>query len=86
MRAELLAAYNRVDIALDPFPYSGGTTSLEALWMSVPVLTLRGERFMSRMGESLLMNAGLAGWMANDAEHLLRLAVAHAGDRDTLAE
>ncbi len=84
-RADLLAAYNRVDIALDPFPYTGGTTSLEALWMSVPVLTLRGERFMSRMGESLLMNAGLAGWIAEDTDHLLRLAVAHAADRDALA-
>jgi len=84
-RAELLAAYNRVDIALDPFPYTGGTTSLEALWMSVPVLTLRGDRFMSRMGETLLTNAGLPDWIADDADHLISLAVAHAADRKTLA-
>lgn len=83
-RGELLAAYNRVGIALDPFPYTGGTTTLEALWMSVPVLTLRGDRFMSRMGETLMRNAGLHDWIADDGDHLVRLAVAHAGDRETL--
>lgn len=84
-RAELLAAYKRVDIALDPFPYTGGTTSLEALWMSVPVLTLRGDRFMSRMGETLMTNAGLSNWIADDADHLVRLAFDHAADRQALA-
>ena len=83
-RADLLAAYNRVDIALDPFPYTGGTTSLEALWMSVPVLSLRGSRFMSRMGETLLMNAGLPDWIAEDAEHYVQLAVSRASDRTSL--
>lgn len=84
-RADLLAAYNRMDIALDPFPYTGTTTSLEALWMSVPMLSMRGDRFMSRMGESLLMNAGLPGWIADDADHLVQLAVAHVADVDALA-
>lgn len=83
-RPNLLAAYNRVDIALDPFPYTGGTTSLEALWMSVPVMSLRGSRFMSRMGETLLMNAGLPDWIADDADHYVQLAVSHANDRATL--
>jgi len=83
-RVELLAAYNRVDIALDPFPYTGGTTTLEALWMSVPVLTLRGDRFMSRMGETLMRNAGLHDWIADDGDHLVHLAALHAGDRQTL--
>lgn len=84
-RAELLAAYNRVDVALDPFPYTGGTTTLEALWMSVPVLTLRGDRFMSRMGETLMTNAGLPDWIADDGDHLVQLAVAHASEREKLA-
>ncbi|QEI05272.1 tetratricopeptide repeat protein [Pigmentiphaga aceris] len=83
-RADLLAAYNRVDIALDPFPYTGGTTSLEALYMSVPVLSLRGGRFMSRMADTLLMNAGLSDWIADDADHFVQLAVSHAADRATL--
>lgn len=85
-RAGLLAAYNRVDIALDPFPYTGGTTSLEALWMSVPVLTLRGGRLLSRMGVTLLVHAGLPDWVATDAGDFLRRAVAHSADLEHLAQ
>lgn len=54
-----LAAHRRVDIALDPFPFTGGTaTTVEALWMGVPVLTLAGMSFLARQGVGLLMNAG----------------------------
>ena len=84
-RAEYLAAYQRVDITLDPFPFTGGTTSAESLWMGVPVLTLAGERLVSRQGVGLLMNAGLPEWIAQDGEDYVRRAVAHAGDRDGLA-
>jgi predicted O-linked N-acetylglucosamine transferase (SPINDLY family) len=84
-RNDVLAAYRRVDIALDPFPYPGGTTTLEALWMGVPVLTLRGERFIGHVGESILHNAGLADWVAADAEDYLRRAARHAGDAAALA-
>ncbi len=58
-REEHLAAFNRVDIALDPFPYNGTTTSVEGLWMGVPFITLRGNRFVSHVGESIAHNAGL---------------------------
>jgi tetratricopeptide (TPR) repeat protein len=84
-RANYLAAYHRVDIALDPFPFPGGTTTVEALWMGIPVLTLSGERFLARQGVGLLMNAGLSEWIALDHDDYLARAVAHAGDLQGLA-
>jgi len=84
-RPEYLAAYQRVDIGLDPFPFPGGTTTVESLWMGVPVLTLTGERFLSRQGVGLLMNAGLPEWIAADPEDYVARAVAHAGDLHRLA-
>ncbi|MBW8721207.1 MAG: tetratricopeptide repeat protein [Polaromonas sp.] len=84
-RANYLAAYQRVDIALDPFPFPGGTTTVEALWMGIPVLTLAGERFLSRQGVGLLMNAGLPEWVVADPHDYVARAVAHAGDLQRLA-
>lgn len=84
-RSNYLAAYQRVDIGLDPFPFPGGTTTAEALWMGVPVLTLAGERFLSRQGVGLLMNAGLPDWIASDLDDYLARAVSHAGDLQRLA-
>ncbi|HTH94764.1 MAG TPA: hypothetical protein VL550_06005, partial [Rhodocyclaceae bacterium] len=63
-RVDYFNAYNRIDIALDPFPYPGGTTSVEALWMGVPVLTLRGNRMLSHAGENIMTNLGLPEWIA----------------------
>jgi predicted O-linked N-acetylglucosamine transferase (SPINDLY family) len=83
-RDELLRAYRRVDIALDPFPFTGGTTTVEALWMGVPVLTLAGRQLVSRQGVSLLANAGLPGWIADDVEDYVRRAVAAARDLPAL--
>ena len=65
-RDAAMRAYGRVDVALDPFPYSGGTTTIEALWMGVPVLKLAGRRFSSRLGESYLRAVGLEDWIASD--------------------
>jgi len=84
-RASYLAAYHQVDIALDPFPFPGGTTTVEALWMGIPVLTLAGERFLSRQGVGLLMNAGLPEWVAADPDDYVARAVSHAGDLHALA-
>ncbi len=84
-RAEYLAAYGEVDIGLDPFPFTGGTTSAESLWMGVPVLTLDGDRLVSRQGVGLMMNAGLADWVARDADDYVAKAVAHAADVPALA-
>ena len=83
--AEHLAAYQRIDIALDSFPYPGITTTVESLWMGVPVLTLSGERFLSRQGVGLLMNAGLPDWIATDANDYVARASACASDLDRLA-
>lgn len=84
-RADHLAAYRRVDIALDPFPYPGATTSVEGLLMGVPVITLGGERFASRQGVSFVMNAGLPDWIAVDRDDYVARAVAHASDLTRLA-
>ncbi len=84
-RTDYLGNYNRVDIALDPFPFPGGTTTVEALWMGVPVLTLRGDRFVSHAGESLLHTAGLADWIAADADDYVAKARAYALDATSLA-
>ena len=85
VRENYFAAYNRVDIALDPFPYTGGTTTAEALWMGVPVLTLAGKDFLARQGVGLLMNAGLNDWVASDPDDYVARAVAHANNIDGLS-
>jgi protein O-GlcNAc transferase len=84
-RSNYLLAYHRVDIALDPFPYAGGTTSAESLWMGVPVLTLAGNSLISRQGLGLLTNAGLADWIAFDPADYVSRAEYHAGDLQRLA-
>jgi predicted O-linked N-acetylglucosamine transferase (SPINDLY family) len=84
-RAEYLAAYNRIDIALDPFPFTGGTTTAECLWMGVPVLTLAGDRLVSRQGVGLLANAGLPDWIATDADDYVGKAALHASNPQALA-
>lgn len=65
-RIDLLNCYNKIDIALDTFPYGGGTTSLEAASMCVPILTKTGNSFLSRCGESVNMNIGLYDWVCKD--------------------
>ena len=82
---ELLAAYGEIDIALDPFPYAGGLTVCEALWMGVPVVSLFGEGFAARHGLSHLSNAGLGDWAAGDVDAYVRMAVGRAADAARLA-
>lgn len=66
--------YNRIDIALDTYPYSGTTTTCEALWMGVPVITLAGKMHAGRVGVSLLTQLALEGWIANDEDEYVELA------------
>jgi predicted O-linked N-acetylglucosamine transferase (SPINDLY family) len=75
-----LNTYNRIDIALDSFPYNGTTTTCEALWMGVPVVTLSGETHASCVGVSLLTNAGLPELIARTPEEYIALAVELAND------
>lgn len=76
--------YNRIDIALDPFPCNGGTTSFDTLWMGVPFVTLAGSHFTSRMGVSILRNGGLEQLVAGSAEDYVMIASNLAQDRDEL--
>jgi predicted O-linked N-acetylglucosamine transferase (SPINDLY family) len=85
---EYLALYGRVDVGLDPFPYCGGTTTCDALWMGVPVVTLRAGAAMpavGRGGTSILSNVGLGELVAGDVEGYIRIAVELAGDGARMA-
>lgn len=83
-RRDLLESYNAVDIALDTFPYTGGVTSIEAMWMGAPVLTLSGNSYSSRIGESVVSNAGLPDWVAHSPDDYVAAALRHASDTDGL--
>lgn len=81
-----LARYHEIDIALDPFPFNGTTTTLEAMWMGVPVVTLRGDRHSGRVGASLLSSVGLQSLVADDVESYLAVAATLANDGPRLAQ
>ena len=83
-QATTWATYGMVDIALDPFPHNAGTTTIEALWMGVPVLTLAGRPSVGRMGAMILEPLGLADWIAADAAAYVAKAVAAAADLPAL--
>ena len=83
---EHLAAYAEVDIALDPLPYNGTTTTFEALWMGVPVLALSGHWHASRVGASVMSHLGLTTLVASNPNTLLTLARELSGQRETLVE
>ena len=74
-RSKLLSSYDKVDIALDPFPYSGGVTSIEAIWMGVPVITKKGFRFISHTTESINHSVGMSDWIANDDDEYIEKCI-----------
>ena len=75
-RSEHLKMFNKIDISLDPFPYSGGTTSFESAWMGVPMLTLKGKKFISNCGVSINNNLNMNDWIAYSAEEYINKAIA----------
>ena len=86
-RAEYFESYNRIDIALSPTPFGGGTTTAESLWMGVPVVTLRGDRWAGRIGVSFLETLGLADRLVADGpEDYIAKTAALIGDPSALAE
>ncbi len=76
--AEMLAEYGKIDIALDPFPFTGGLTTCEALWMGVPVVTLAGETLVARQSASLLSNLGKSEWIAESPQRYIEIALSLA--------
>ncbi len=85
-KAGHLGLYSKVDIGLDPFPYNGTTTTCEALWMGVPVVTMTGDRHAGRVGTSIMHHAGLSELVADNAERYVELAVNLANDREKLID
>jgi protein O-GlcNAc transferase len=79
-RDQYLRTYQEIDLLLDTFPYNGHTTSLDALWMGVPVVTIKGETPVSRAGYALLANLGLQELAAKSADEFVRVAVKLARD------
>ena len=84
-RIDYLKSYNKVDISLDPFPYPGGATSVESLWMGVPVLTKKGNWFIAHNGETIARNSGQSNWIALDEGDYLEKAINYSSDLTALA-
>lgn len=82
----MMQEYGDVDIALDPLPYNGGTTSLQALWMGVPLISLQGQSFQNRMGASFLKALGKADWLASDEDEYVAIAARLAQQIDTIRD
>ena len=79
-KRKMLAAYNQIDVALDTAPFPGVTTTLDALWMGAPVITLAGDRFGPRMSDSILAAVGHEEWIASGPDAFIEIAAALAGD------
>jgi protein O-GlcNAc transferase len=84
--ADYLRTYDQFDIALDPYPYNGGTTTCDALWMGVPVVTLAGKHAVARAGASLLSNVGLPELIASSPGEYVAIACGLAGDLPRLGQ
>ena len=85
-KGDHLKLYSAIDIGLDPFPFNGATTTCEALWMGVPVITLLGDRHVGRVGASILTNVGLTDFIAQDIDDYVELAIKMASNIEYLQD
>jgi predicted O-linked N-acetylglucosamine transferase (SPINDLY family) len=81
---DYLQTYGKIDICLDPFPYGGGITTCDALWMGVPVVSLIGNTAVGRGGSSILSNLGLEHWLAKTPAEYVAIATAMTRDLERL--
>ena len=79
-----MASYNDIDLGLDPFPFNGGTTGYDSIWMGVPYVTVPGDMLVSRMGRAILNNVGLSELVATSNDEYVAIAVALANDHERL--
>ena len=84
-RKELLEIYNQIDISLDPFPFQGNTSTIEAIWMGVPVITLKGDRFLFHFGESINSNLNMHDWIAKNKEEYISKTIKFSSDLKDLS-
>ena len=84
-REEVFKIYNKIDISLDPFPYQGHTSSIESSYMGVPVLTLKGNRYLSRFGESINYNLNMREWIAENKEDYISKAIKFSSNIENLS-
>ena len=84
-RKEVLQIYNKIDICLDPFPFQGNTSTCEAIWMGVPVITLKGNRFLFHFGESINANLGMQDWIANNNDKYVDIAIKFSSNLNQLS-
>ena len=85
-RKSLLKVYNEIDISLDPFPFQGNTSTIESVWMGVPVLTLKGNRFVFHFGESINANLNMNEWIANNHDEYVEKAKSFSSNLDRLSK
>ena len=85
-RKEVLETYNEIDIALDPFPFQGNTSTEEAVWMGVPVITLKGDRYLFHFGESINSNLNMHDWVAKNYDEYVSKAVKFSSNLDELSK
>ena len=81
-RNHYLESFNGVDIYLDTFPYNGGTTSFEAAYYGLPILTMKNESIMFRCGESINSNLGYTEWIASDIKEYVDLGIQYSRNKD----